>query len=289
MAASPPGRATLPHPSSFAVARERLSELRSSGEGIGQPLRLGMPLVAEVDKFHGVTVSPESIPREPGAFAEELEAALVQWRNEGYRLAWLELPISLSALIPLATAQGFVFHHCQTDSVMMTRRLSQDSFVPPFASHYLGAGGVVISADGELLTVMERYGPARYKLPGGLIEVGENIAEGVRREVREETGVETEFDELIAVGHAPRWIFGRASLYLVCTLRPSSRNIVRQASEIAEALWMPIDEFMASERASQFTKDILELALGREGMEVSRYASPISKSDWVLFLPGPRP
>lgn len=242
-------------------------------------------LEVTVDKFRGVTVLPESIPCEADAFAAELHDSLTSWSSDGYRLAWLALPLELAELIPVATAQGFRFHHCSGDNLMLTRRLSNDSFVPPAASHYIGAGGAVITEDDEILAVVERYGPPHYKLPGGLIEVGEDISQGVRREVREETGIETEFQALLAVTHAPRWIFGRASIYLVCALRPLSRSIDAQESEIAEARWMPLAEFMSSERASPFTRDLLKAALGGNGLEVSSYESVTSRSVWELFLP----
>lgn len=244
-----------------------------------------MPLEVTVDRYRGVIVLPESLPCKPDEFAAELENSLAAWTSEGYRLAWLALPFDLAELIPKATAQGFRFHHCSSDSLMLTRRLSSDSFVPPFASHYIGAGGAVISEDDEILTVVERYGPSNYKLPGGLIEVGEDISRGVRREVWEETGIETEFQSLLAVTHAPRWIFGRASIYLVCALRPLGRSIEVQESEIAEARWMPLAEFLTSERASPFTRDVLKAALAGDGLAVSSYESVTSSSIWELFLP----
>ena len=244
-----------------------------------------MPLEVTVDRFRGVIVVPESIPCEPDAFARELEEGVAAWTNEGYRLAWLSLEWEHAELIPLATSQGFRFHHTWKDSLMLTRRLSADSFVPPFASHYVGAGGAVLSPDDEILAVVERYGPGHYKLPGGLVEAGEDIADGVRREVFEETGIETEFQGLMAVTHAPRWIFGRASLYLVCALRPLNREIVRQESEIAEARWMPMPEFMANERVSPFTRDVLRAALAGDGLHPRSYESSTSKSTWELFLP----
>jgi 8-oxo-dGTP diphosphatase len=246
---------------------------------------LAMPLEMKVDRYRGVTILPESVPSEPASFAEELDSSLDQWRAEGYRLAWLELPISKADLIPIATARGFSFHHCGTEILMLTKRLSDDSFVPPFASHYLGAGGVVISPEGELLTVVERYGPTFHKLPGGLVEAGEEIADGVKREVMEETGVETEFKSLVAMGHAPSWLFAKPSLYVVCTLRPLSREIVIDESEIAEARWMPVDEFLASEHASDFTKKVLRVALSSEGLGAYRFPRRMGGSDWELYLP----
>ena len=42
-------------------------------------------------------------------------------------------------------------------------------------------------------------GRGRWSFPGGLLELGENIREAAKREVREETGLDTEIDCLVDV------------------------------------------------------------------------------------------
>jgi 8-oxo-dGTP diphosphatase len=64
----------------------------------------------------------------------------------------------------------------------------------------VGVGGVVIQ-DGRVVLV-RRGGPpleGNWSIPGGTLEVGETIAEGVQRELREETGLEVRVGELIEV------------------------------------------------------------------------------------------
>lgn len=62
----------------------------------------------------------------------------------------------------------------------------------------VGVGAVIVK-DGRVLLVQRATEPAlgRWSIPGGLIEVGEALAEAVVREVREETGLEVEPVELI--------------------------------------------------------------------------------------------
>lgn len=59
--------------------------------------------------------------------------------------------------------------------------------------------GAVIVRDGRVLLIRRGRDPMKghWTLPGGVLEVGESLAEGVVREVREETGLEVELLELV--------------------------------------------------------------------------------------------
>ncbi len=59
--------------------------------------------------------------------------------------------------------------------------------------------GAVIVADGRVLLVRRGTEPmlGHWTLPGGMLEVGESLMEGVVREVREETGLTVEPVELV--------------------------------------------------------------------------------------------
>ena len=62
----------------------------------------------------------------------------------------------------------------------------------------VGVGGVVISNGRALL--IRRGGPpleGQWSIPGGMLEVGETLVEGVKRELSEETGIEVRVGDLI--------------------------------------------------------------------------------------------
>lgn len=64
----------------------------------------------------------------------------------------------------------------------------------------VGVGGVVIR-DGRALLI-KRGGPplqGQWSIPGGTLELGESLQEGVRRELLEETGIEVKVLDLIEV------------------------------------------------------------------------------------------
>jgi 8-oxo-dGTP diphosphatase len=62
----------------------------------------------------------------------------------------------------------------------------------------VGVGGVVI-ADGRALLIRRGSEPLKgeWSIPGGTLEVGETLGEGLARELREETGLEVKVLELI--------------------------------------------------------------------------------------------
>ncbi len=64
----------------------------------------------------------------------------------------------------------------------------------------VGIGGVVISL-GRALLIRRGSEPLKgeWSIPGGRLELGETLAEGVRRELQEETGLDVRVLELIEV------------------------------------------------------------------------------------------
>ena len=241
--------------------------------------------------FGGVIIEPSALQANPDEFDGMLAHSLEAWKQADYRVAWLQVPIECSQLIPIAVNHGFTFHHSEQDYLMMTHQLEEGAFVPAHASHYIGAGGVTINDQRELLVVSERYhrqkndGPPRYKLPGGALHAGEHLVEGVIREVKEETGVDTEFDALVCFRHWHGYRYGKSDIYFVCRMHPVSRESSIQVEEIAESLWMPVDDYLGAENVSVFNKKIVAAAMDSSGISptpVDGYGDP---ERYEFFMP----
>jgi len=227
-------------------------------------------LESSTNPFKGVVPKPDALPEDPHTFDNVLQNSIIEWRSQGLLVIWLEIPLVKAALIPVATRCGFSFHHCSENYLMLTYSIIPNSFVPPYATHYIGAGGVVLNDREELLVVCERYRrpgqPPFYKLPGGALIPNENLAEAVVREVLEETGVQTRFDSLVCFRHMHSYRYGKSDIYFVCRLRPLTEDITMQAEEIEDCQWMSVHDFLYSEETSVFNKSIVKAALTSEGI-----------------------
>lgn len=250
-------------------------------------------LLSERNPFSGRIIDSRSLPETPDQFRADLDESLAAWRAEGILVVWLQLPIERAALVPAAVDAGFVYHHATEAWLELTATLVSGSYVPPFATHYIGAGGVVLSPDRELLVIQERHHTRQhYKLPGGALHPGEHIADAVVREVLEETGIRTEFQSIVCLRHWHGYRYGKSDIYFVTRLRPLTFEISLDPTEIAECFWMPVDDYLAHPSTHDFNRRIVQAALdveaadGCPSLRLERIAGYGSRESHELFFPG---
>ncbi|XXG43030.1 hypothetical protein AAC387_Pa01g3160 [Persea americana] len=229
-------------------------------------------LDAYEDEYEGLLINPERLPLNANDFTSALRTSLYHWRLKGKKGVWLKLPVERSELVPVAVKEGFEYHHAERDYVMLTYWIPEGpSMLPSNASHQVGVGGFVINEKNEVLVVQEKYCASAFvgewKLPTGFIVESEEIFEGAVREVKEETGIDTEFVDLIAFRHAHHVAFGKSDLFFVCMLRPLSTQIVVDGLEIQAAKWMPLVEFIEQPciQGDSMFKKVTEICLARLG------------------------
>lgn len=105
----------------------------------------------------------------------------------------------------------------------------------------VGVGGIVVHRN-QILLVRRGTEPlkGKWSVPGGMLELGESLAAGVRREVREETGLDV--DPVAAVETVERITRQRRRVkyhYVVvdyaCRLK---KGRLRPASDVLDARWV---------------------------------------------------
>ena len=69
-----------------------------------------------------------------------------------------------------------------------------------------GASAIVVDQQGRIL-LQRRRDNARWALPGGVMEIGEDIGRTAAREVEEETGIEVEPEHVVGVYSDPGHVF----------------------------------------------------------------------------------
>lgn len=71
-------------------------------------------------------------------------------------------------------------------------------------------------------------------MPTGLTDPGEDIAAAAIRELKEETGLDVEFDKIICFRQAHGGLFNRSDMFFVCLckLAPKYETLVKQGGEI---------------------------------------------------------
>jgi len=214
------------------------------------------------DRFGGLTISLEPAAHaklEPAEFGVQLNAAVEAWRKQGRRGLWLRVPSVLAHLIDPAIMVGFDFHHAKPGYVMLTKWLpSTPSGLPLYPHHQIGVGGMVLDEAGtRVLCIQELSGVTAgmqdfWKLPGGLVDPGEDLSDAAAREIFEETGVRTVFECVATVRETHSGPFNCTDLYAICVMRLDASygsqlpKPVPQESEIAAAEWRDLKDFLES-------------------------------------------
>ncbi|XVF21161.1 hypothetical protein REPUB_Repub12eG0066900 [Reevesia pubescens] len=207
-------------------------------------------LLTGVEDLHGGIILNLEKPMDSEAFASLLRASISQWKQQGKRGVWIKLPIELVNLVEPAVKEGFRYHHAEPDYLMLVNWISNSTnTLPENASHRVGIGAFVINDKREVLVVQEKNGKFKgkgvWKFPTGVVNEGEDISMAAIREVKEETGIDTEFVEVLAFRQSHKSFFTKSDLLFVCMLRPHSFDIQKQDIEIEAAKWMSLGDYAA--------------------------------------------
>jgi len=125
----------------------------------------------------------------------------------------------------------------------------------------VGVGGVVVHRQRALL-IRRGCEPLKgaWSIPGGMLELGEELTEGVRRELKEETGLDVEpleivaaFDRITREGKRVKYHY--VIVDYVCRLRGGK---LKPSSDVTDARWARREEMPEYHLSEMATKVILK-------------------------------
>ena len=103
---------------------------------------------------------------------------------------------------------------------------------------------IILNEDGKILAIRRsNTAPTRplyWDLPGGILEEGEDKVEAIKREIKEETGLEVESISAISEGI---WHEGDYSWTTTCYLAKLKKTNVTLSYEHDEYKWVTKEEF----------------------------------------------
>jgi 8-oxo-dGTP pyrophosphatase MutT (NUDIX family) len=109
--------------------------------------------------------------------------------------------------------------------------------MPLSPQHSVSVAAVIVDDHGRVL-MTQRRDNGKWEPPGGVLELNESIPDGLRREVREETGLEVEPDRLTGVyKNMPRGIVA-----LVFRAHVVGGMVAQPTDETTQMQWLSTDD-----------------------------------------------
>ncbi len=102
-------------------------------------------------------------------------------------------------------------------------------------------GGLIVNGEGKILLVKSNKWFDKLTLPGGHVEVGETMVEAVKREVKEEVGLDVEVEEMLLMQEAiftPEFWRKKHFIFIDFLCRSKNQQVRVDHDEIQDSVWV---------------------------------------------------
>jgi 8-oxo-dGTP diphosphatase len=108
----------------------------------------------------------------------------------------------------------------------------------------LGVSGIVFNNQKQILLIQRNQPPAMgfWYIPGGKLEAGESLAEACQREIKEETGLQTEVKNIVAVVERRIEGFHYVIVDYLALLVDEENSQPTAQSDVSEAKWVSLEQ-----------------------------------------------
>ncbi|MCX7109614.1 MAG: NUDIX hydrolase [Proteobacteria bacterium] len=110
----------------------------------------------------------------------------------------------------------------------------------------IGVSAIIFDQNERVLLIQRGKPPAAgfWHAPGGKLEAGESLVEGVRREVKEETGLDVTIGPIMAVVERRQEGFHYVIVDFMAYLADPNQTEIKPADDASAAAWVAEDELM---------------------------------------------
>jgi len=149
----------------------------------------------------------------------------------------------------------------------------------------LGVSGIVFNNQKQVLLIQRNQPPAMglWSIPGGKLEAGESLLEACQREIKEETGLDTEVKNIVAVVERRVEGFHYVIIdYLALLVDQENSQPIAQ-SDVSEARWVNLEHLGDYELVTGLAEIILRTYNVYNGGHIAGlYDVDATGSDYIL-------
>ncbi|WP_409251848.1 NUDIX hydrolase [Bacillus sp. SCS-153A] len=154
---------------------------------------------------------------------------------------------------------------------------------------WLAAAGLIVDEKGRWLVVKKKYGGLKgmWSLPAGFVDEGETLEQAAQREVKEETGLDTDTMGIIGIrsGVIKDKISDNMVLFLM-KQKDLAQTAVPCEGEIEEVKWMTKEELQENQKTSVMIHEMIkyDFTLLKSGLDPIDPGEQFGYTSYNLFF-----